>query len=261
MSYSDADIRWIENQLETVRIGWKIRSYDEVDSTNELAKHLLAQGEPEGTAILADSQTQGKGRMGRTWYSQKEMGIYLSLLLKPRLSPDRVHQLTLVASLAVADAINAFSTTPVTLKWPNDVFINGKKISGVLSENITSGDRSGVVIGIGINVNHSRFPAPLDSFATSLFIEKGETTNRKLLIATLLKNFDREYQAYFDQGMARVAERWVENSEMFGRKIQITKGQESFGGTALHLDISGRLVVLTETGQEVSLDSGEVTLL
>ncbi len=261
MSYSEADIRWIENQLETARIGWQIISYDEVDSTNILAKHLLDQGEPEGTAILADCQTQGKGRMGRTWYSQKEMGIYLSLLLKPRLPPERVHQLTLVAALAVADAINAFSTTQATLKWPNDVFIKEKKISGILSKNIASGDHSGVVIGIGINVNHSRFPAPIDSLATSLFIENGETTDRKLVIATLLRNFDRQYQAYFDQGMAKVAERWAKNSEMFEKKIQVTRGQESFGGTALRLDSNGRLVVLTETGREVSLDSGEVTLL
>ena len=158
MSYSEADIRWVKDQLETTRIKWKIKSYNVIESTNELAKQILGQGEPEGTAILADSQTLGKGRMGRTWFSQKETGIYLSLLLQPHLPADRLHQLTLVTALAVADTINKYSATPASLKWPNDVFIKGKKISGILSENITAGNHSGVVIGIGINVNHSRFP-------------------------------------------------------------------------------------------------------
>jgi len=261
MSYPELNIRWIENELRTTRIGWQIISHEEVDSTNEWAKQLLNQGKPEGTVVLADSQTQGKGRMGRTWFSQKNMGIYLSLLLKPALPPDRVHQLTLVAGLAVADTLNTFSRTPATLKWPNDVLIGNKKISGILSENISAGDRSGVVIGIGINVNHARFPAPLASIATSLLLENGETTDRKQVIATLLKNFDREYQAYFEQGMMKVAERWAENSEIFGRKIQVTKGQESLEGTALRLDAQGCLVVRTEIGREISLDSGEVTFL
>lgn len=260
MSYSDADITWIENQLKTAQREWHFKFFDTVDSTNEIAKHLLSQGASEGTVIVADSQTQGKGRMGRTWFSQKETGVYLSLLLTPRLPADQVHQLTLVASLAVVETINAFSHTPATLKWPNDVLIKAKKVSGILSENIASGDRSGVVIGIGINVNHSRFPAPLDSLATSLLMENGKTTDRKRVIATLLENLDREYQAYFDEGMARVAERWAKNSEIFERKIIVTKGPESFRATALRLDNNGCLVVLTETGREVSLDSGEVTL-
>jgi len=260
MPYSDAEITWIKNRLKTTQMKWHVKFFDAVDSTNELTKHLLSQGEPEGTVIVADSQAQGKGRMGRTWFSQKEMGVYLSLLLVPRIPVDRVHQLTLMTAIAVVETLNAFSRTRATLKWPNDVLIKGKKISGTLSENVVSGKHSGVVIGIGINVNHSQFPAPLDCLATSLLMENGETTDRKRVIATLLENFDREYQSYCRQGMTGIAGRWTQHSEMFGKKIRVTQGQERFSGTALRLDDSGCLVVLTESGKEVSLDSGEVTL-
>jgi BirA family biotin operon repressor/biotin-[acetyl-CoA-carboxylase] ligase len=262
MSYSQEDQQWIQSQLQAENIGQEIITYDSVDSTNDIAKRLVGKSDKEGTVILANSQTQGKGRRGRTWHSEENVGVYLSTLLKTSLPPEQISQITLVAGVALVQAINEFSRVRAYLKWPNDILLNGKKVAGILTEYCQKKVHSEVILGIGINVNHARFPVPLQHIATSMAMENGEIFERLPLITFLLNHLDQEYRSFLNKGLSPTVTRWNLNSEMFGKRISLTKGTQTFFGTAMKLDKKrGHLVILTDSGEEVAFDSGEVTLM
>lgn len=261
MPYSPEDQQWIKSQLQAEHIGREIITYDSVDSTNNIAKRLVGEPGKEGTVILADSQTQGKGRLGRTWYSEEKVGIYLSVFLKPFLPPEQVAKVTLVAGVALVQAVNEFSRTRAYLKWPNDILLNGKKVAGILTENFQEKEHSGVVLGIGINVNHSHFPVPLQHIATSMAMENGEIFERLPLITFLLNHLDQEYRFFQNEGLSATVDQWNMNSEMFGKHISLTQGTQTFLGTAMKLDEEGQLVILMDNGEEIAFDSGEISLM
>ncbi|MFQ5451525.1 MAG: biotin--[acetyl-CoA-carboxylase] ligase [Nitrospinaceae bacterium] len=253
----------IKNNLQTILIGSEVIVMDEVDSTNDVAKRYLEKDAHDGLVIIANSQSRGKGRLKRSWISVPEVGIYLSVILKPRISPDHIPQLTLLAGVAAVSAVNAFSRTPARLKWPNDILLKGKKLCGVLCEYCPPEEnKGGIVMGIGINVNHgpSQFPEDLRNTATSLKIENGEPVDRLALILSVLNHLDQEYEAYLLGGEQQVIKKWADHSDMFGKHILLTQGSSSTGGTAVGLDSLGRLKVLTDDGREQVFDSGEVTL-
>lgn len=261
MPYSPIDQQWIKSQLNAEYIGRKIITYDSVDSTNDIAKSLVGEPDKEGTVILADSQTQGKGRLGRNWYSEKNVGIYLSVFLNPPLPPDQVAQMTLVAGVALVQTINEFSRTRAHLKWPNDILLNEKKVAGILTENFHENTHSGIILGIGINVNHAHFPVSLQHIATSMAMENGENFERLPLITFLLNHLDHEYRSFLNEGISSIVDEWNQNSEMFGKHISLTQGTQTFFGTAMKLDGKGQLVILMDDGKEIAVDSGEVTLM
>ena len=262
MSYSQEDQQWIQSQLEAQHIGQEIITYDTVDSTNNIAKGLVGQSDKEGTVILADNQTHGKGRLGRTWHSEKNVGIYLSTLLQTSLPPEQISKIALVAGVAVVQAINEFSRARASLKWPNDILINGKKVAGILTEYSNKKIHSEVILGIGINVNHAHFPISLQHIATSMAMENGEIFKRLPLITFLLNRLDQEYLSFLNEGISPTIVQWNLNSDMFGQHISLTKGTQTFIGTAMKLDEEeGYLVLLTDDGEEITFDSGEVTLL
>ncbi len=236
-------------------------THDSVESTNDIAKQLAGNSDKDGVVILADSQTQGKGRLGRTWYSEENVGIYLSILLKPALAPEQLAQLTLVAGVVLVQTINEFSRTRAYLKWPNDVLLNGKKVAGILTENYQENKLSGVILGIGINVNHARFPVHLQYIATSMAMENGEIFERLPLITFLLNHLDQEYRTFLSEGVSATVDQWNQNSDMFGKHITMTQGTQTFSGTAMKLDEEGHFVLLTDYGEEIAFDSGEVTLM
>jgi BirA family biotin operon repressor/biotin-[acetyl-CoA-carboxylase] ligase len=261
MPYSQADLKWIQSQLKAEYIGRKIVNYDRVDSTNDIAKQLLGKSDEEGTVILADSQTQGKGRRGRTWHSEENVGIYLSTFLNPSLPQKQIAQITLVAGVALVQAINEFSQARAYLKWPNDVLLNEKKVAGILTENCRNNSHSGIVLGIGINVNHAHFPIPLQHIATSMAMANGDIFEKLPLITFLLNHLDQEYRSFLKEGISPTVDQWNLNSGMFGKHISLTQGTQTFSGTALKLNEVGKLVILMDNGEEVSFDSGEVTLM
>ena len=261
MPYSLDDQKWIRNQLRAELVGRKIMTYDSVDSTNNVAKNLIGTPDKEGAVILADHQTQGKGRNGRTWHSEENVGIYLSILLNPTLPLEDISQITLVAGVTVVQAINEFSRARAYLKWPNDIILNGKKVAGVLTENHKNNSQSGIILGIGINVNHSHFPVSLQHIATSMAMENGEIFERLPLITFLINHLDQEYRCFLEEGLSPVIDHWNLNSDMFGKQISVTHGNQTFSGTAMKLDPRGHLVVLMDNGEEVDFDSGEITLL
>jgi len=262
MSYSQEDQQWIQSQLQARHIGQEIIIHDSVDSTNNIAKRLVGNPDKEGTVILANSQTQGKGRLGRTWHSEENVGIYLSTLLRTSLPPEQVSKIALVAGVALVQAINEFSQARAYLKWPNDILLNGKKVAGILTEYCQKKTHSEVILGIGINVNHARFPIPLQHIATSMAMENGEIFERLPLITFLLNHLDQEYQSFLNKGISPTVTQWNLNSDMFGKHITLTKGTQIFFGTAIKLDEKeGHLVMLTDNSEEIVFDSGEVTLM
>lgn len=246
----------IKENLKTNLIGSEVLVFDEVDSTNDVAKGHLQRD--EGLVILADSQTKGKGRLGRSWHSSKGEGIYFSTLLKPRMPLEHLSQLTLMAGVACVSAISVFSKSKPDLKWPNDILLNGKKLAGLLCEYCDE-KSAGLIVGIGINVNQTEFPGPLAETATSLRIENGRAVDRVDLIRSLITHLDWEYQAYLLEGALPLMQKWSENTAIFGKKITLDRGGTIFHGTATRLDEQGNLVVLTEEGREVFFDSGEIT--
>lgn len=262
MPYSQEDQRWIQSQLQAEHIGHKIITYDSVNSTNDIAKRLIGKLDKEGTVILANSQTQGKGRLGRTWHSEKNVGVYLSTFLKTSLPPEQVSKIALVAGVALVQAINEFSRARAYLKWPNDILINGKKVAGILTEYCQKKIHSEVILGIGINVNHAHFPVPLQHIATSMAMENGEIFERLPLITFLLNRLDQEYQSFLKEGISPTVDQWNLNSDMFGKRISLTKGTQTFFGTAMKLDEKeGHLIIRTDNGEKIAFDSGEVTLM
>ncbi len=261
MPYSGKEQKWIRSQVNTELIGREIITYDSVESTNDLAKSLVTDWNREGTVILANSQTRGRGRLGKSWHSEKDLGIYLSTMVMPELPPEHMPQITMVAGVAVVQAINEFSQERAHLKWPNDILLNEKKVAGILTENHQDHGHSGIIIGIGVNVNHSRFPIPLQHLATSLAMENGRSFDRLLLIAALITQLDREYRSFLDHGLPPTLQQWSQYSEMFGMHLSLAQGNVNHTGTAIKLDERGRLVVLLDTGEEKAFDSGEVTLL
>ena len=227
MSYDfKFDARKIKDSLNCERIGSDILFIPEVDSTNNLAKKYLLDGADEGLVLVAESQTKGKGRLGRNWHSPAETGIYLSLILKPDLKPDSFSFFTLLGGVATVSTLNEFSNQRASLKWPNDIVINNKKISGLLCELIqTQGKPHGLIIGIGINANHlgEQFPSNLKKKSTSLRIVNGAPVDRLTVIQSLLMQIDLEYNTYLTQGKQPVIKKWCLNTDLFGSKLVPSK--------------------------------------
>jgi BirA family biotin operon repressor/biotin-[acetyl-CoA-carboxylase] ligase len=199
-------------------IGSKIHLFEEVESTNDIAKRFALEGGEEGTVIISDSQSRGKGRDGHSWLSPKGMGIYLSVILKPNIPPTDVSQLTIVAGVATAQAIQDVSHISISIKLPNDLMIRGKKLGGILLETSSTGNTLNyVIIGIGINVNTdvSSFPQGVRSIATSIKEEKGVSLKRIRLIQRLLERLDEWYKIYISGGMEDIMKVW---SEFVNRK-------------------------------------------
>ena len=257
----ESDAANVKDDLNCVHIGSDIMFLPEIDSTNNLAKEHARNNAQEGLVIIAESQTGGRGRMGRFWHSPPETGIYLSILLKPNLKPDQLSLITLLAGVSAISTINELSHQRANLKWPNDILINNKKICGLLCEMTQKqGNSLSVVIGIGINVNQTpeQFPENLKKTATSLRIVNGSPINRLTVIRSLLTTLDREYHFFLTEGGSSVVKKWSLNTDLFGKKISVKRGAVITIGTAMHLDESGRLVLRRDNGHDEAIDSGEI---
>ncbi|MEK9629091.1 MAG: biotin--[acetyl-CoA-carboxylase] ligase [Nitrospinota bacterium] len=259
MSHStDIDLSILQNMPSKNPRKW--RFLEETDSTNaEIARALLDSPNEEGLIVIADSQTGGKGRLGRVWHSEPGMGIYFSTLIRPNLPPEKMPLITLMAGLATLNAVNEFTPQPALLKWPNDLLLNGKKIAGILCENHST-ERPAVIIGIGINVNHSQFPPEIKNIASSLKLESGRNIDRTSLIKHLVTQLDLQYEELQNNRVENIIRNWSLNTDLFGKTITLKKGKQSISGIALRLDALGRLVIVNESGEETAFDSGEVSL-
>ena len=244
-------------------IGKRIFRYVRITSTQDKAKRFAQKGLVEGVAIIAEIQTQGKGRLGRKWVSPKG-GIWLSVILRPEITPMEVPKTTMIGSLAVAKAIAELTRLEVKLKWPNDVLVrsNGvefKKVCGVLTEAVSGIGRVNYVItGLGINVNN-RIPPALRDVAISLKEATGRNLSRQKLLRKVLEEFDKYYWDFKRQGMGPILKECKALSAVLDREVRIECADEIVEGKALDIDEYGALVVETEEGKK-RVVAGDVTI-
>ena len=239
----------------------RILHFFKVDSTNTVAMQLGESGEPHGAVVLAEEQTAGRGRAGRSWTSEKSAGIYCSILLRPPIPPAHAPLLTLVAGLAARDAAADDLDALPDIRWPNDLLVGGRKFCGILTEMHAEPDRiRHAVIGIGVNVNQAKMPGDLSRIATSLRIETGKTHSRFELLIRLLRHFDRYYNQFLAEGAPPVLRRFAQVSSYYeGKRVRITTATESFTGTTAGLEPSGVLRVARDDGRGVeTVLSGDV---
>lgn len=252
----------IEEYLDTDSMGRNIHYFDSIDSTNKKAKEM-ALGEKEGTVLVAEEQIGGKGRLGRTWISPKGKGIWMSIILKPKVDPMKVAKITLLGAAAVTKALNNLNIRS-QIKWPNDILIDGKKICGILTEmNCELNMINYVVMGIGINVNldANEIPEDLRDKATSVKISEGKEINRKELLANILNEFEELYLSFRDKDDVSYAiDICRKNSALIGKEIRVIKGEEIKLGKALDINEEGQLVVEFENGVVENVYSGEVSV-
>jgi BirA family transcriptional regulator, biotin operon repressor / biotin---[acetyl-CoA-carboxylase] ligase len=250
----------LRQSLKGGLFGKRIYHFFRTDSTNRVALELGHAGEPEGAVVLAEEQTGGKGRAGRVWHSERAAGIYVTLLLRPKLAPVQAPLLTMMAGLSMQAAIQAQTGLSVDLKWPNDLMIRGKKVGGILTEmHAEPAQVRFVIVGIGLNVNQEKFPDDLGQIATSLRVEAGRQQSRLELLVRLLREFENDYNRLLREGVASVTQRFEAASSFArGKRVQVTNGAGAFTGTTAGLGPEGLLQVRRDDGQVVTVIAGDV---
>jgi BirA family biotin operon repressor/biotin-[acetyl-CoA-carboxylase] ligase len=230
-----------------------------VDSTQTIAFALAAEGVPDGTAVVADTQAAGHGRRGRPWVDEPGASLLVSIVLRPRLEPARLPGLSLAAGVAVAEALTRAAGVSPRLKWPNDVLIGGRKIAGILLESrMTGHPESGgltAILGIGINVSQRTFPADLAERATSVWVESGRLVERDALLAALLDALGDWRRRLESGGFAPVRARWRALADTLGRTVTV----DGVSGVAIDIDVDGALVVNDAEGRRHRMVAGDVT--
>jgi BirA family biotin operon repressor/biotin-[acetyl-CoA-carboxylase] ligase len=252
----------IRSRLNTTLLGKSLFHFYSVDSTNAFAMRLIEHGYKvaDGTVIIAESQTAGKGRLGRSWHSERESGLYVSMVLYPKAAPSLAPLLTLATTIAAHNAIERATGLDVDIKWPNDLLIGGRKVAGVLAEMQAEIDRiKMLVIGIGINVNHESFPTDIAERATSLRIATGRPHSRIEILADFLQEFESLYMTFEKSGPGGIVQNWMRLSSFaHGRKIEINDGVRRIAGTTRGLNPLGALRVEQADGRIEEVYSGEV---
>ena len=248
---------------KTKVIGRDIRVFQETTSTNDVVEKLARDNVKEGVVVFAESQTKGRGRLGRTWISPARKGLWFSVLLRPKLRPQETTQLTVASATALFRAIREVTGISAEIKWPNDILIRGKKVAGILTELNAELDRvKYVIIGIGVDVNLSAndLPADLRKLATSLKIETGKNLDRAELAVQILHELDRDYERICSGQFEDVADGWEDHCSTLGRRVVIRIGAREIRGRAESLDDDGALLLRTEHGHLERIIGGDVTV-
>ncbi|HZR16701.1 MAG TPA: biotin--[acetyl-CoA-carboxylase] ligase [Verrucomicrobiae bacterium] len=245
------------------RIGRDIRVFEQTTSTNDVIEKLARDGAGEGAVVFAESQTQGRGRLGRAWISPAHKGLWFSVLLRPNLTPQAATQLTVASATALRAAIESRTGLKVEIKWPNDILIAGKKVAGILTELSAELDRiKYVLVGIGVDVNLTveDFSPELRAQATSLRIELGKPVVRIELAAAILTELDRQYGRVLDGEFSSVADEWESHCSTLGQRLVIQLGQRRLCGRAESLGEDGALLLRTDHGHLERIVGGDVTV-
>ena len=250
--------------LGTHSLGRVIHFHDELPSTNEAAFRLAQEGAAHGEVVIAETQTKGRGRRGRVWSSPPGVNLYFSAILRPELSPQRAPELTLVAAVAVAQALRDAGAPLAAIKWPNDLLIDGKKCAGILTELSAEPEQVHfVVLGVGVNLNldPAELPPELQSTATSLMAARdGHRVPRALFTAALLTRLEEWLDLHADEGFAPIQKTWRDLSGTLGQTVLVKTERREFTGVAEDVDDAGALLVRTTEGLERVL-SGDVEQL
>jgi BirA family transcriptional regulator, biotin operon repressor / biotin---[acetyl-CoA-carboxylase] ligase len=251
----------LRRHLRNSAFGKRIYHYFKTASTNSIALELGHAGEPHGAIVIAEEQTGGRGRAGRSWHSEKTSGIYMSALLRPAISPIVAPVITMAAGLAVRDAVEEETGVAADLRWPNDLLAGGRKFGGILTEMYAEPSQVRfVIVGIGINVNHSAMPAELADIATSLCLITGKPVSRLQLLVRLLRHLDSYYNRFLTEGAQPILDRFAEvSSYVRGKRVRIATAGESYVGSTDGLEPNGLLRVRRDDGQSAIVISGDVS--
>ncbi len=252
----------LKSRMETVWAGQELVYLDTVTSTNDYLKKLAEQGAPHGTLVVADYQSGGKGRRGRTWITPHGTTIAMSILLRPQIRPEKASMLTLVIGMAAAKAVCDVTGLDVKIKWPNDLVLHGKKLSGTLTE--MSAEMEGihyVVIGTGINANITELPEELKEIATSLQLELGYPVDRGAIICTCMRYFEKYYEKFIEtQDMSLLGSEYQELLANMNREVRVLDPGGEYTGVARGIDELGQLLVEKEDGTVARVYAGEVSV-
>jgi len=241
----------VQGNLATRRLGKHFHYFSEIDSTNSYARQLARRGAVEGEVIVAEAQTRGRGRLGRTWESPPFLNLYCSIILRPKLPPVNAPQLTLMAAVALTETVGAFiSDDAPTIKWPNDILVGGKKLAGILTESSCHADQIDfVILGIGVNLNYpvSWMSETIRGTATSIITLTQKSVSRELFFGRLIQDLDRCYGELEEAGFGVIAPRWEAGFGMRGKQVRVEWTGGVLVGTARGIDTDGALIV--EDGQ------------
>lgn len=254
----------LQSSLVGQRLGVKFHYFVEIDSTNTRARKLAEKGAREGEIVVAEQQSQGRGRLGRNWISPPFLNLYLSIVLRPELQPVHAPQITLMAAVALADAVAQFSVEPPAIKWPNDILVRGKKLAGILTESSVTSERINyVILGIGVNVNYAcaLMPEAIRGRATSLMECAGQIVSREAFLGRLIQDLERCYGILGEAGFDRIAQRWESYFSLRGKPVRIETGDGAVAGIAKGIDKDGALLIEIEGGQFHRILAGDVVPL
>lgn len=257
--YTEAEIKSL---MKTEWAGRNLVFLDEVDSTNNEAKRLAEQGAPEGTLVVSELQSAGKGRRGRNWKSPKGCGVWMSLLLRPEFGPEYASMLTLIAALAAEEGIRRVTGLECSIKWPNDIVISGCKLVGILTEMSTDVDSiQHVVVGIGINANTVEFPEEIRATATSLAIASGAPVKRAELVAAVMAAWEKYYEIFLKTlDLSLLRETYNQRLANCGREVRVLAAKGEYTGLSHGINDTGELLVELEDGKIREVMSGEVSV-
>ncbi|MDD5170467.1 MAG: biotin--[acetyl-CoA-carboxylase] ligase [Syntrophales bacterium] len=254
----------IRDGLKTEVIGKKeIFHYKQTDSTNRRAKELAAANVAEGTLVIAEEQTQGRGRLDRQWFSPAGQGIYMSLIIRPSLFPAQATRMVLLTAVAVAEALIDTTGLDVMIKWPNDILVRGRKLAGILMEVAMEMDAIDyMVVGLGVNVNigEDQFPEVFRGQATSILMETGRPFLRLQLLRRILESFEHHYRLFQEAGYDPIVQRFRALTDIVGRQISVQTINGSFSGEVMDFDPDGFLVLRDNKGDDIRIYSGDVTI-
>ncbi len=231
--------------------------YKTVNSTNDVAKKTDCAN---GTLFVADAQTSGKGRMGRSWSSAKNEGIYMTVALKPEINPKQISFITLVTGLAVCKTLIQLYNIDFKIKWPNDILADNKKVCGILVEAVTDGNKLKVINGIGINVNQEKFPEEIKNKAISLYILTGKKSQKVDIINNFSEIFEKYYKEYLHGNIAKLISEYKELCVTLNREITVMKNGSEIKATAIEITPTGKLLAKKNDGTILEINSGEVSV-
>ena len=252
----------IKSLLGTEWAGRKVVYYDETDSTNNRAKDSGEKNGAHGTLFIADKQNAGKGRRGRAWESPSGKSIYMTILLRPQITPDKAPMLTLIMGLSVAEGIRKVSGAETEIKWPNDIVMNKKKVCGILTEMATEMEYVNyVVIGVGINMNEEYFSEGIKEIATSLYEETGTVYQRSELIAAVLERFEKNYEMFLETGdLSAVRKAYDSILVNRGQEVKVLEPGNEYRAVAEGINKNGELIVRLSDGRQKNIFAGEVSV-
>ena len=254
----------LSERLKHNQIVTNIHYYQEVDSTNTIACRLALGGARGGEVVVADAQTKGKGRLDRAWQSPPGSNLYTSMILRPKIEPAMAPQITLMAGVAVAELLSGYCPGDVSIKWPNDVLLRGKKVCGILTEmKAAAGSVDFIILGIGLNINmnHQDFDPSLRDAATSLKIETGEVYDRLDVVSKLFDFIEKWYKVFLSKGFIGLRETWLRHADILGKRIKVVFKDEFQTGIVTGIDDDGTIMMKDENGVNQKVVAGDVHLL